>query len=89
MPLSRGSAAVGYTILLAMFLAAGYEITSRVPENFMVDWEGILLPTPQDFIEVLKPWLYPGRQRTDLLDHLPSGNFVFVLYVSLTIPSGR
>lgn len=73
MPLSRGSAAVGYTMLLSMFLAAGYEVAVQVPENVMVDWEGILLPTPQAFIGAISPWLYPARKRSSVLDQLPSG----------------
>ncbi|KAL6073358.1 Suppressor of RPS4-RLD 1 [Balamuthia mandrillaris] len=77
MPLSRGTAAVGYMSLLGMFLSVGIEITSAVPEGQQVDWEGILRPTPEEFIAQLKPWMYPSRKPTDLLSTLPSVSQTF------------
>ena len=38
----------------------------------MVDWEGILLPTPKDFIRALQ-WLLPARKPSPVLDTLPLG----------------
>jgi len=72
MPLSRGSAATGIMGLLSLFLAAGYEIDTTLKKGQQPDWEGILRPTPQDFISVIKPWLYPARKKSTLLDSLPS-----------------
>jgi len=66
MPLSRGTAATGYIALVAMFLAIGIKIDTLVPEAFLVDWEGILRPKPDDFIAQLKPWMYPARKQVDM-----------------------
>jgi len=77
MPLSRGTAAVGYICLLGMFLALGYEITEPVPKDQQVDWEGILRPTPQDFIDQLKDWMYPSRKEATWFDELGMVDDVF------------
>jgi tetratricopeptide (TPR) repeat protein len=71
MPLSRGTAAVGFTALLAMFLAVDIEISAPVPAGQQVDWEGILSPRPEEFIAQLRPWMYNARRHTTLLDSLP------------------
>ncbi|KAJ0980264.1 hypothetical protein J5N97_008519 [Dioscorea zingiberensis] len=60
MPLSRGSAAVGYTVLLGLFLAANMEVTANIPTGVQVDWEAILSSTPDAFLESIKSWLYPS-----------------------------
>lgn len=39
MPLSRGTAACGFTALVGMFLACGIKVTKHVPKGVMVDWE--------------------------------------------------
>eukprot|EP00026_Physarum_polycephalum_P002160 Phypoly_transcript_02165.p1 GENE.Phypoly_transcript_02165~~Phypoly_transcript_02165.p1 ORF type:complete len:924 (+),score=154.83 Phypoly_transcript_02165:113-2884(+) len=73
MPLSRGTAAVGYMTMVAMFLAMGYQITAPIPENLQPDWEAILRPTPADFIQVIKPWLWTDAPRLERdIDTLPS-----------------
>jgi len=74
MPLSRGTAACGYVCLVGMFLAIGIKINTLVPAKFLVDWQGILRPTPELFIEQLKPWLYSSRVKIDLdeFDRLPN-----------------
>ena len=71
MPLARGTAACGYIGLLAMFLSIGYEISSGVPKEFQVDWEGILTPKAEDFVKTLKSWMYPARSPSSLIDELP------------------
>ncbi|KAJ4760063.1 Tetratricopeptide repeat protein 13 [Rhynchospora pubera] len=60
MPLSRGSAAVGYTVMLGLFLAANMEVTTSIPPGVQVDWEAILSPNPETFIESVKQWMYPS-----------------------------
>ncbi|XP_020091961.1 suppressor of RPS4-RLD 1 isoform X2 [Ananas comosus] len=60
MPLSRGSAAVGYTVLLGLFLAANMEVTASIPPGMQVDWEAILTSNPEAFSEIIKKWLYPS-----------------------------
>jgi len=79
MPLSRGTAACGYIGLVAMFLAIGIKIKDLVPEKLLVDWEAILRPTPEDFIQQIKPWLYPSRENIDIeeFESLPDMNKTF------------
>ncbi|URE00096.1 Tetratricopeptide repeat protein [Musa troglodytarum] len=60
MPLSRGSAVVGYIVLLGLFLAANMEVTGSIPPGVQVDWEAILSPNPDAFLSSIKPWLYPS-----------------------------
>lgn len=60
MPLSRGSAAVGYTVLLGLFLAANMEVTASIPQCIQVDWEAIMSSSPDAFLDSVKPWLYPS-----------------------------
>ncbi|CAK9144010.1 unnamed protein product [Ilex paraguariensis] len=64
MPLSRGSAAVGFVVLLGLFLAANMEFTGSIPEGLQVDWEAILNFDPNKFVESVKSWLYPSLKVT-------------------------
>lgn len=36
MPLARGTAAVGYTTILALFWASGMPVTSKIPQDYQV-----------------------------------------------------
>ncbi|KAI8019236.1 Suppressor of RPS4-RLD 1 [Camellia lanceoleosa] len=54
MPLSRGSAAVGFVVLLGLLLAANMEFTGSIPEGFQVDWEAILNSDPNSFVDSVK-----------------------------------
>ncbi len=63
MPLARGTAAVGYTTILSLFLSAGMPITAHIPKNYQTDWEAILSQSPLDFTAALGPWLYPPQAR--------------------------
>ncbi|EGC40514.1 hypothetical protein DICPUDRAFT_146678 [Dictyostelium purpureum] len=63
MPLSRGSAALGFTTLLGLFLSLDIQISSNIPKNQQPDWEAILKPTSSSFINCTKPWLYPARSK--------------------------
>ncbi|XP_072951320.1 suppressor of RPS4-RLD 1 [Typha angustifolia] len=60
MPLSRGSAAVGYIVMLGLFLAANMEVTRSIPPGVQVDWEAILSSNLDTFADSIKPWLYPS-----------------------------
>eukprot|EP01126_Amoeba_proteus_P048813 TRINITY_DN5665_c0_g3_i7.p1 TRINITY_DN5665_c0_g3~~TRINITY_DN5665_c0_g3_i7.p1 ORF type:complete len:397 (+),score=66.41 TRINITY_DN5665_c0_g3_i7:136-1326(+) len=74
MPLSRGTAACGYIALVGLYLAVGLRINTMVPPKFLVDWEAILRPRPEDFIAQIKPWLSPSLVAVDMaqFDELPS-----------------
>jgi len=63
MPLARGTAAVGYTTLLGLFLAVGTPVASPIPPDTQVDWEAILAPSPTAFIAAVAPWLLPPGAR--------------------------
>ncbi|GLC64956.1 hypothetical protein PLESTF_000225900 [Pleodorina starrii] len=63
MPLARGTAAVGYTTMLAMFWAAGMPVTASIPKDYQVDWEAILAQHPDQFIASVGAWLYPPQAR--------------------------
>ncbi|MEW5314536.1 MAG: hypothetical protein WDW38_006026 [Sanguina aurantia] len=63
MPLARGTAAVGYASILALFWAAGHPITAAIPKTFQVDWQAILSQSPADFIAALSPWMLPPECR--------------------------
>eukprot|EP00884_Botryococcus_braunii_P020007 jgi/Botrbrau1/6690/Bobra.0202s0028.1 len=63
MPLARGTAVVGYITILSMFWAAGMPVTSNIPKGVQTDWEAILAPSADDFIEAVSPWLYPAAAR--------------------------
>ncbi len=41
MPLARGTAAVGYTTILALFWAAGMPINAPIPKDYQVGGRGI------------------------------------------------
>lgn len=63
MPLARGTAAVGYTTILSLFMAADMPITARIPVDYQVDWEAILSQQSAQFIESVSKWLFPGALR--------------------------
>jgi hypothetical protein len=56
-PLSRGTAATGYATILAVLLAHGEVVTSRMPRLKQMDWEAILRSDPAAFCEAVRPWL--------------------------------
>ncbi|KAL2317336.1 hypothetical protein Fmac_031212 [Flemingia macrophylla] len=64
MPLSRGSAAVGFIVMLALLLAANMEFTGSIPQGLQVDWEAILNLDPISFVDSVKTWLYPSLKVT-------------------------
>lgn len=61
-PLSRGSAACGYIVLSGLMAAAGWRLTEPLPANVQMDWEAMLRPSPQAFMEKARPWLKRSRQ---------------------------
>ncbi|KAL6222648.1 hypothetical protein ACLB2K_006040 [Fragaria x ananassa] len=71
MPLSRGSAAVGFVVMLGLFLAANMEFTGTIPQGLQVDWEAILTVDPNNFVDSIKSWLYPSLKVTTSLKDYP------------------
>lgn len=64
MPLSRGSAAVGFVVLLGLLLAANMEFCGNIPRGLQVDWEAMLNFDPNSFVDSVKSWLYPCLKMT-------------------------
>ncbi|XP_012491923.1 suppressor of RPS4-RLD 1 [Gossypium raimondii] len=60
MPLTRGTAVVGFVVLIGLFLAANMEFTGNIPKGVQVDWEAILNFDPNSFTDSVKSWLYPS-----------------------------
>lgn len=77
MPLSRGTAAVGYIVLLGLLLAANMEVTESIPQGVQVDWEAILNFNPNSFVDSLKTWLYPSIKVTTSWKEYPDVNSTF------------
>eukprot|EP00727_Mastigamoeba_balamuthi_P006759 m51a1_g2703 putative tetratricopeptide repeat (843) ;mRNA; r:807055-809826 len=78
MPLSRGTAAVGFAFIQAVHLAVGVALEAPLPRGMQPDWEAILCPDPQGFSVALEAWLGAakagGMERTggkDPLEGLP------------------
>ena len=46
--------------MFALFLSFGIRVKSQLKEGVQADWEAILRPTPQEFIDEVSPWLYPS-----------------------------
>eukprot|EP00210_Caulerpa_lentillifera_P002409 g2310.t1 len=68
MPLARGTAACGYTTILAMFWAADMPVLVSIPQDYQVDWEAILEPHPDVFYEALCQWMVPEDARPDVFE---------------------
>ena len=64
MPLSRGSAAVGFVVLLGLLLAGNMEFCGNIPRGLQVDWEAMLNFDPNSFVDSVKSWLYPSLKMT-------------------------
>eukprot|EP01041_Mallomonas_annulata_P007228 gene7228-14744_t len=56
-PLSRGTSATGYAMLMACVVAMGEEIRAPVPKGKQLDWEGILRLSPHEFVHEIRQWL--------------------------------
>lgn len=56
--------------LIALVLAAGREITARIPQGKQIDWEAILRHSPKDFMDEVVPWFNGGVLDRDVLDGL-------------------
>jgi hypothetical protein len=78
MPLSRGSAVVGFVVMLGLLLAANMEFTGNIPLELQVDWEAILSFDPNTFVESVKSWLYPSLKVTTSWKDLPDVTSTFV-----------
>ncbi|KAH9495068.1 Tetratricopeptide repeat protein 13 [Bulinus truncatus] len=56
-PLSKGSSAVAYSVLLGLIMSVGRQITGRIPNGRLLDMEAILAGAPDAFVMVAKNWM--------------------------------
>lgn len=78
MPLVRGTAAVGFIVLLGLLLAANIEFIGNIPERLQVDWEAILSPELKTFMQAVQPWLSPSLKLDTSWQTLPNVSTTFV-----------
>ncbi|KAJ6246391.1 suppressor of rps4-rld 1 [Anaeramoeba flamelloides] len=71
MPLSRGTAAIGYIGLISMLLAFNFEIKRELNMDVQLDWEAILEQDPNVFKKVALKWLNPNLEKSSILEQLP------------------
>jgi hypothetical protein len=63
-----------------LFVCFDVQITSQAIAGQQVDWEGILTPTPQEFIATISSWMFPARTPNNLITSLPNVNKVIPTY---------
>ena len=86
MPLTRGSAAVGWAVLMALLLACDIEVCEPPPEGLCLDWEAILTPNLDDFRSATREWLTKAvRPRKAPIDELPAVREVFSTYGAMIV----
>lgn len=71
MPLSRGSAVVGFVVMLGLLLAANMEFIGNIPQGVQVDWDAILNFDPNSFVDSVKSWLNPSLKVTTSWKNYP------------------
>jgi len=73
MPLTRGTAGVGFAVVSGLLLASGYEFTTGLPDGVQLDWEALLESDYEVFAErmvsVVQPLL---RESAAVLERMPS-----------------
>ena len=95
MPITRGAAAVGWTVLQAMLLVCGCSFASSPPPGYCMDWDAILTPTVGEFTSHMRDWLVPatasksGQQPDDWLRQLPDAAAVFATIGEVLQALGR
>ncbi|GFO17046.1 tetratricopeptide repeat protein 13-like [Plakobranchus ocellatus] len=57
LPLSKGSSAVAYSVMLGLLMSIGRQITGRIPNGRLLDLEAMLAGAPDAFVLVAKRWM--------------------------------
>lgn len=70
-PITRGTAAIGLIAMMALFLAIDIEVSSVCQEGVQLDFESIIGGDVEEFVSMVKKWLYPLRTKTDLMSKAP------------------
>ena len=70
-PLTRGTAACGYSCLVATMLCCGLDFAEPLPLNMQLDWEAIFSPNCSDFVDRIAP-LLPLKVAVTGIDCVPS-----------------
>lgn len=68
-PLSRGSAATGYSALIGCMASLGELPAAPLPRGVQIDWLGILSTSPAQFVSAVYPYV---ASRTPLQKALPA-----------------
>ncbi|EGG21343.1 Phosphatidylethanolamine N-methyltransferase [Cavenderia fasciculata] len=76
MPLTRGSAAVGYTVLLGLFMSIDIDISAPIAKGQQPDWDAILSPTPDHFIKICKGWIIKEEEEERTTTPHPSKHYL-------------
>ena len=56
-PLTRGTSAVGYAVLVATLASVGLEPVAQLPEDVQLDWEAFYSSSPREFITRAEKYL--------------------------------
>ncbi|XP_005108844.2 tetratricopeptide repeat protein 13 [Aplysia californica] len=56
-PLSKGSSAVAYSVMLGLLMSVGRQITGRIPHGRLLDMEAMLAGAPEAFVMVARNWM--------------------------------
>ena len=88
-PLTRGSAAVGYGMMLAILRCGGITLLS-MPEGVQLDWEAILAESSSSFVEQWAGWMSACATRDKWVRHRGHNAFTDDLgRISLVLPTLR
>ena len=81
MPLTRGSAAVGWSMVMALLLSCGYEVSAAPPPGVCPDWDAILTPSLGDFVAKARSWVKAACKPCEhAVEALPSVEATFGTY---------
>jgi hypothetical protein len=70
-PLTRGTAALGLIVLMALFLSFDIEVEKVSKYYTQLDFESIIGGDVEVFLKEIKEWLYEERKFSNVLDNLP------------------
>jgi hypothetical protein len=67
-PLSRGSAATGYSVLIGCIASLGEVPSTPLPRGVQIDWLGMLSPSPGHFVAAAFPYVAARTPLENVLD---------------------
>ena len=86
-PLTRGSAATGYAVLYALFLAADISIGTSPPSGVQADFEAFLEPRVEIFIKTIREkWIDEALDAREGLGEELNWNSIPLVSETITTP---